>query len=226
MAERSKRCGRCGEFVPLSSLRLYVCVDSDALDVENDASDTALDSSEHPGLPSMLEPGSMLDSECLHPAIYGLAESPSVTHRIVSPDPVSATETPSIVSVLLSLADSDSPSHGRRPRRGALPLSKLNKSVFASLAAATEKWSEHHKTKTVTFRRGVLKISRSSAEHDSRFDTYVDNGPVARAFCALLRELLDHAEAARATGDAESLTTLALLHRHLTSLQHDACNQE
>ena len=223
MAERSKRCGRCGEFVALSSLRLHVCAGSDALDVE---SDDTLDYSGHPGLSSTLEPGSKLGSECIHPPNSELAVSPSAAHRIEPSGPVSATEPPSIVSVLLSLADSDSPSHGRRPKRGALPLSKLNKSVFASLAAATEKWSEHHKTKTVTFRRGVLKISRASAEHDSRFDTYVDNGPVARAFCVLLRELLDHAEAARASRDAESLTTLALLHRHLTSLQHDACNQE
>ena len=105
-------------------------------------------------------------------------------------------------------------------------LSKLPVHVFCSLAEGTEKWSEHHGKKTVTFRRGVLLVNRARAEHDSKFDNYIDNGPVAVSYYKLVQSLLGHARLAKEAGATELFSVLAHLYRHLTTLKDDACNQE
>jgi hypothetical protein len=125
---------------------------------------------------------------------------------------------PSLVSELIAA--------GRiRPVKGA-SVTKLDAEMFISLAECTEKWSEHHGKKTVTFRRGVINVCRRDAEHNSKFDNYIDNGPVALSFYALLQCLLGHAGVAKETGNADVFAVLAHLYRSLVSMRDDACNQE
>jgi hypothetical protein len=98
--------------------------------------------------------------------------------------------------------------------------------AFAELAALVSDYSAHARTRTVIWRGGKLTVDRAGACTDSRKDTYLDDGPVARAYLGLLSALLMHANDAHRANDVTAITALGTLYCHLTTLRPDACNQE
>ena len=106
------------------------------------------------------------------------------------------------------------------------PSPALPSPAYAELAGLTSAYSAHAGTRTVTFRDGQLRVRRQDACRDSRLDTYEDNGPVAKAYAALLSAILRNAAAITDTEESGAFLALALLYRHLCTLREDACNQE
>lgn len=100
----------------------------------------------------------------------------------------------------------------------------LPPAVYATLARLVSDYSLHRGTRTVTVRRGgELVLTPEAAITDGSLDTYIDNGPVSRAYACLTKYLLECASSMDEEGD--DFARVARLYACVCGVRGDACNQ-